>query len=51
MVIFIEVKDNVKNKPNKQFAATFSFFNTKCMVEKLRTVKDAVGGGELDPSV
>ena len=29
MVIFIKVKDNVKNKLNNQFAATFIFFKYK----------------------
>ena len=38
------MKDNVKNKLNNhQLAATFIFFNTKRMAEKLRTVKDRGG--------
>ena len=48
MVIFLKVKDNVKNKLNNQFAATFIFFNTKRMADKLRTVKDR-GGSSWTP--
>ena len=43
MVIFIKVKDNVKNKPSKQFSATYIFFQHKTLVEKLLTVKDRGG--------
>ena len=49
MVIFLKVKDIVKNKLNNQLAATFIFFNTKRMAEKLRTVKDRWGGGLAGP--
>ena len=42
MDLFIKVKDNVKNKPNNQFAATF-IFNTKRMAENLKLFE--FGGG------
>ena len=42
---FIKVKDNVKNKLNNQFVATF-FFNTQRMAENLCTEGP---GGPADP--
>ena len=45
MVIFIKVKDNVKNKPNNQFAATF-FFQYKTYGGKI-TYRQGPGGGGL----
>ena len=48
MVIFIKVKDNVKNKLNNQLAATFIFFQYKTYGGKI-TYRQGPGGSTKTP--
>ena len=48
MVIFIKVKDNVKNKLNNQLAETFIFFQYKTYGEKI-TYRQGPGGSSRTP--